>query len=139
MKIVETINHKTSNTTYEFWKLNITFGQVYLSRNGNNRQNLFVPLWQYVWHCCKTNKRIPTYLVKFLQKIWKNKSILTKLALFLINFVTIVLEAICCKERQKKVPDQLLVWEVGDLWRTWRNPNWFWMSLSFSHDHLRSV
>ena len=49
------------------------------------------------------------------------------------------LEPVCCKKRQKIVPDQLLVWGVGDLWRTWRIPNWFWMSLSYSHDHLGSV
>ena len=35
------------------------------------------------------------------------------------------LEAVCCKKRQKIVHDQLLVWGVGDLWRTWRIPNWF--------------
>ena len=31
------------------------------------------------------------------------------------------LEPVCCKI----VPNQLLVWGVGDLWRTWRIPNWF--------------
>jgi hypothetical protein len=35
------------------------------------------------------------------------------------------LEPVCCKKRQKIVPDQLLVCGVGDLWRTWRIPNWF--------------
>ena len=27
----------------------------------------------------------------------------------------IVLEPVCCKKRQKKVHDQLLVWRIGDL------------------------
>ena len=30
-----------------------------------------------------------------------------------------VLESVCCKKQQKKVPDQLLVCRIGDLWRFW--------------------
>ena len=28
------------------------------------------------------------------------------------------LEPVCCKKQQKNVPGQLLVWGIGDLWRT---------------------
>ena len=49
------------------------------------------------------------------------------------------LEPACCMKWQNIVPDQLLVCGVGDLWRTWRIPNWFWMSISYSHDHLESI
>ena len=31
---------------------------------------------------------------------------------------------ICCKKRQKIVPDQLLVWGIRTLWRFWMVPNW---------------
>ena len=44
-----------------------------------------------------------------------------------ILHVTKYLEPVCCKKQQKKVPDQLLVCGKGDLWRTWRIPNWFYM------------
>ena len=39
-----------------------------------------------------------------------------------------VLEPVCCKKQQKKVPDQLLVCEIGVLWRFWMvykiDPGW---------------
>ena len=41
-----------------------------------------------------------------------------------MKILIIFLESVCCKKRQKIVQDQLPVWEVGDLWRTWRIPNW---------------
>ena len=41
-----------------------------------------------------------------------------------------MLEQVCCKKRQEKVPDQLLVCEIGDLLRNLMIPNWFKMGLS---------
>ena len=41
-----------------------------------------------------------------------------------------VLEPVCCKNQQKKVPDQILVCGIGFLWRTWMIPNWLYMSPS---------
>ena len=35
------------------------------------------------------------------------------------------LEPVCCKKWYKIVPGHLLVCGVGDVWRTWRIPNWF--------------
>ena len=55
------------------------------------------------------------------------------------SLLPIILEPACCKKWQKIVPDQLLIWEVGDLWRIWKIPNWFYMSLSYSHDQLGLV
>ena len=49
------------------------------------------------------------------------------------------LEPVCCKKQQKKVPDQLLVCRIGDLWRTWMIPNWLYMSPSDSPDHPGSI
>ena len=50
-----------------------------------------------------------------------------------------LLEPVCCKKQQKKVPDQLLVCGIGDLWRTWMIPNWLYMSPCDSPDHPRSI
>ena len=44
-----------------------------------------------------------------------------------------------CKKQQTKVPDQLLVCGIGDLWSTWMIPNWFYMSLGDSPDHPGSI
>ena len=49
------------------------------------------------------------------------------------------LEPVCCKKQQIKVPDQLLVCGIGDLWRTWMIPNWLYMSPSDSLDHPGSI
>ena len=38
-----------------------------------------------------------------------------------------VLAPVCCQKHQK-VPDQLLVCGIGDLWRTWMIPNWLYTS-----------
>ena len=60
-----------------------------------------------------------------------------------INDVLIIkkifLEPVCCKKQQKKVPDQLVVCRIGDLWRTWMIPNWLHMSPSDSPDHPGSI
>ena len=50
-----------------------------------------------------------------------------------------VLKPVCCKKQQKKVPDQLLVCWIGDLWKTWMIPNWLFMSPSDSPDHSESI
>ena len=34
---------------------------------------------------------------------------------------TPLLEPVCCKKQQKKVPDQLLVCRIGELWSTWKS------------------
>ena len=36
----------------------------------------------------------------------------------------VTVEPVCCKNRQKIVHDQLLVWGIGDVWRV---PNWSYM------------
>ena len=38
--------------------------------------------------------------------------------------ISFKLEPVCCKKRQKIVPDQLLVWGIRALWRFWMVPNW---------------
>ena len=58
---------------------------------------------------------------------------------FLSKSLTQALEPVCCKKQQKKVPDQLLVCGIGDLWRTWMIPNWLYMSPSDSLDHPGSI
>ena len=50
-------------------------------------------------------------------------------------FIRKSVEPVCCKKQQKKVPDQLLVCRIGDLWRTWMIQNWLYMSPSDSPDH----
>ena len=40
------------------------------------------------------------------------------------TLVSLLLEPVCCKKQPKKVPDQLLVCGIGDLWRTCMIPNW---------------
>ena len=58
----------------------------------------------------------------------------------LLKFLRLeTLEPVCCKKQQKKVPDQLLVCGIGDLWRTWMIPNWLHMSPSDSPDHPGSI
>ena len=44
-----------------------------------------------------------------------------------------ILEPVCCKKQQK------MVCGVGDLWRTWRIPHWFWISLSYSQDQFGTI
>ena len=46
---------------------------------------------------------------------------------------------VCCKKQQKKVPDRFLVCVIGDLWRTWMIPNWFYLSPSDFPDHPGSI
>ena len=50
-----------------------------------------------------------------------------------------MVEPVCCKKQQKKVPDQLLFCGIGDLWRTLMIPNWLYMSPSDSPDHPGSI
>ena len=49
------------------------------------------------------------------------------------------LEPVCCKKQQKNVPDQLLVYGIGNLRRTLMIPNWFYKSPSDSPDHPESI
>ena len=42
-----------------------------------------------------------------------------------------LLEPVCCKKQQKKVPNQLLVCGIGEFWRTWMIPNWLYESKRF--------
>ena len=68
-------------------------------------------------------------LVEWLQ-IWKDA----------VGEVEVLsLEPVCCKKQQKKVPDQLQVCGIGDLWRTWMIPNLLYMSPSDSPDHPGSI
>ena len=39
--------------------------------------------------------------------------------LSILTIISQKLEPVFCKKQQKKVPDQLLVCEIGDLWRFW--------------------
>ena len=47
-------------------------------------------------------------------------------AFFDVFYATYIqyLKPICCKKQQKKVPDQLLVCGIGDLWRYKIDPGW---------------
>ena len=40
-----------------------------------------------------------------------------------------LLEPVCCKKQQKKVPDQLLVCGIGYLWRTWFQTDCIWVQV----------
>ena len=73
------------------------------------------------------------YLLKSRRKFLKtnvDKSYYT-------NFSTSKIELVFCKKQQAK-NSSWPVQGVGDLWRTWRIPNWFQMCLSYSHVHLAS-
>ena len=48
----------------------------------------------------------------------------------------LTLNFVCSK---KKVPDQLLVCRIGDLWRTWMIPNWLYMRPNDCSDHPGSI
>ena len=43
------------------------------------------------------------------------------------------------EETPKKVPDQLLVCEIGDHWRFWMVYNWSWMIRGITWTHIQSV
>ena len=68
------------------------------------------------------------FLIYFFRNLAPNSLVISK-----------VLEPVCCKKQQKKVPDQLQVCGIGDLWRTWIIPNWLYMSPSDSTDHQGSI
>ena len=53
--------------------------------------------------------------------------------------MSFILEPVCCKKQQKKVPDHLLVFGIGDLWRTWMIPNWLHTSSSDFPVHPGSI
>ena len=60
----------------------------------------------------------------------------TELKIVYQDFVGKILEPVCCKKQQKKVPDQLLVCGIGHLWRTWMIRNKFeisWKSLKVKY------
>ena len=42
---------------------------------------------------------------------------------------TRLLEPVCCKKQEKKVPDQLPVCRIGDLWRTWFQTDCIWVQV----------
>ena len=71
---------------------------------------------------------LPTALI--LEKINENYFLGTKQVKSSMELWA-ALELVCCKKRQKIVPDQLLVCGLGDLWRTWRFPSWFLMTKLF--------
>ena len=56
------------------------------------------------------------FLIYFFRNLAPNSLVISK-----------VLEPVCCKKQQKKVPDQLQVCGIGDLWRTWMIPNWLYI------------
>ena len=53
--------------------------------------------------------------------------------------VLMLLKPVCCKKKQQKVPDQLLISGIGDLWRTWMIPKWLFTSPSDSFDYPGSI
>ena len=91
-------------------------------------------------------KWIQVHKLHYIHSIRQVCSPLEEWSLRVIKMTTIsgifklqLLEPVCCKKQKKKVPDQLLVCRIGDLWRTWMIPNWLYMSPSDSPDHLGSI
>ena len=71
----------------------------------------------------------PNLIIVFMLVTWWSSEIVPM----------VELEPVCCKKQQKKIPDQLLVCGIGDFWRTWMIPNWFYMSPSDTPDHPGSI
>ena len=66
----------------------------------------------HVGHCLG-----PTHLEMRLQAKLKIK--INAISNYKRTRLKTLLEPVCCKKQQKKVPDQLLVCGIGDLWRFW--------------------
>ena len=92
----------------------------------------FVYFWTYLW---KVDDYVPVCIEFYmglemphldtLEEWMSNLHMQPSIIRSTIN----LLEPVCCKKQQKKVPDQLLVCRIGDLWMTWMIPNWLYESL----------
>ena len=109
----------------------------------------FVVFFQYLKSITRNNKstskrvQVSVYLAngfppKTKIKFWI-KVLLEKILLFFSKTLQILARTGLLLQTAKKVPDYLLVWGIGGLWRTWMIPNRLYMSPSKSPDHPGSI
>ena len=86
---------------------------------------LFSTIFKYKHHLKCNLEFVVLYLDSYSQSFSRR---VRSQALNLARFHNL-LEPVCCKKWPKIVPDQLIVWRVGDLWRTWLIQNCIQKSL----------